>query len=140
VKFDKEDLMSTKSFAKQVILGVLCFLILYSFPSFASEGGGEELGNTLPIWSVLAFVMLLLSIALLPLFLGHWWENNKNKGIIAFILALPVAIFFLVKDYHYLTHTGLEHLLFCWVLYSRFPAELCLQEIYAPHRLSILYF
>jgi Na+/H+ antiporter NhaD/arsenite permease-like protein len=101
-------------------LGVLCFLILYSFPSFASEGGGEELGNTLPIWSVLAFVMLLLSIALLPLFLGHWWENNKNKGIIAFILALPVAIFFLVKDYHYLTHTGLEYFSFIVLLGSLF--------------------
>ena len=47
----------------------------------------------LPLWTVLPFVGLLLCIAILPLVAHHLWESNRNKGLVAALLALPVAIY-----------------------------------------------
>ena len=49
----------------------------------------------LPLWSVLPFGLLLFSIGLLPLFVGHWWHRNRNKAMVVFGLTLPV-LFYLV--------------------------------------------
>ena len=38
---------------------------------------------------------MLLSIAIIPLAFCKWWSSNLNKGIIAFILGLPVIIYVL---------------------------------------------
>ena len=54
------------------------------------------LGRTLPLLSVLPFVALLVAIAVLPLVYGHWWEKNRNKAYVSALLALPVALYFLV--------------------------------------------
>ncbi|PJZ65745.1 sodium:proton antiporter [Leptospira wolffii] len=46
-------------------------------------------GEDLPIWSVIPFVLILLSIALLPLVshtTAHWWEHNNNKLLLALAL------------------------------------------------------
>src|SRR6266404_7711277 len=55
------------------------------------------MGAELPLWTVLPFVALLLSIAILPLAAGHWWEKNGNKAIVAGSLAAIVAIYFLAQ-------------------------------------------
>jgi Na+/H+ antiporter NhaD/arsenite permease-like protein len=47
----------------------------------------------LPVWTVLPFLLLLLSIAVLPLVLPHFWESNRNKALVAGGLALPVATY-----------------------------------------------
>jgi Na+/H+ antiporter NhaD/arsenite permease-like protein len=49
------------------------------------------LGERLPLVSVIPFVMLLATIALLPVFAGAWWEANANKGKVAALFALPLA-------------------------------------------------
>ncbi|MCE9634726.1 MAG: sodium:proton antiporter [Planctomycetes bacterium] len=46
----------------------------------------------IPLAIVAPFALLLLSIATLPLVAHHWWENNRNRGIVAAVFALPVAI------------------------------------------------
>src|SRR3569623_1477559 len=43
-----------------------------------------------PTWAVGPFVLYLLLIAVLPLFLGRFWEHNRNKLIVAAVLSLPV--------------------------------------------------
>jgi Na+/H+ antiporter NhaD/arsenite permease-like protein len=53
------------------------------------------MGKDLPLWTVLPFVGLLLSIAILPLAAGHWWEKNRNKAIVSVSLAAVIAIFLL---------------------------------------------
>ena len=59
-----------------------------STESAAVHGGlGQELG----VWTVAPFVTLLLCIAVLPLAAPHWWEHNKNKGIVAAALGVPLA-------------------------------------------------
>lgn len=55
-----------------------------------------SLGETLPVWSVLPFVGLLLSIAVAPLISGHWWEKHSWSVSLAF--GVPVAAYFLVAD------------------------------------------
>jgi Na+/H+ antiporter NhaD/arsenite permease-like protein len=51
------------------------------------------MGAHLPLWTVLPFVALLLCIAVLPLAAGHWWERNRNKAIVAGVLAAIVAVY-----------------------------------------------
>ena len=57
----------------------------------------ENLGQILPFWTVSFFVLLLLSIAILPLTDRRFWDSNRNKAILSAILSLPVVILF----YHY---------------------------------------
>jgi Na+/H+ antiporter NhaD/arsenite permease-like protein len=57
-----------------------------------TPGDGAALGQILPAWSVLPFALLLLSIAVLPLAAAHFWENNRNKALVAALLGLPVLL------------------------------------------------
>lgn len=45
-----------------------------------------------PVWSAIPFVAFLLCIALLPIVAEHWWHANRNKAILAFLFAAPVAL------------------------------------------------
>lgn len=59
-----------------------------------SEGhGGASLGAELPLWTVIPFAGILLSIALFPLLAGHFWHHNFGK--ISLFWALLFAIPFL---------------------------------------------
>ena len=60
----------------------------------------------LPVWTVFPFAGLLLAIAILPLLAPHFWESNRNKGLIAGLFALPVAIHLLAQG-----EAGLHELL-----------------------------
>jgi Na+/H+ antiporter NhaD/arsenite permease-like protein len=48
-----------------------------------------------PLWAVLPFGLYLLLIATLPLFLGRFWEHNRNKLGLAIALSLPVVFYLL---------------------------------------------
>ncbi len=80
----------------------------------------NELGKTLPLWSIVPFAGLLLCIAVLPLVREHWWEHNKNKAIVATAFGLPPFVYFLYADYHVLIHTGLEYGQFIVLILSLF--------------------
>lgn len=66
------------------------------------------------------FVLLLGSLAFFPIFFHHFWENNKNKAVVAFAFGLPSAIFFLIKDWHMLAHTALDYAAFVSLLGALF--------------------
>jgi Na+/H+ antiporter NhaD/arsenite permease-like protein len=58
------------------------------------------------ILSLIPFVLMLLSIAIFPLFWNHFWEKNRNKLYVAIILSIPVIIYLLVNGFsHELIHT-----------------------------------
>ncbi len=58
------------------------------------------------ILSLIPFVLMLLSIAVFPLFWNHFWEKNKNKLYIAVALSIPVIIYLLANGFsHQLIHT-----------------------------------
>jgi Na+/H+ antiporter NhaD/arsenite permease-like protein len=72
--------------------------------------GGVGMGAGMPLWSLIPFVAILLAIAVLPLFAGHWWEHNSNKGIIAALCGVPVAAYMLVSHGSAGGHVLLEKL------------------------------
>jgi Na+/H+ antiporter NhaD/arsenite permease-like protein len=84
----------------------------------------SDIGSELPLWTVLPFVLLLLSIAVLPLVAGHWWEHNKNKAILATLLSLPIVVYQVVSfgsvGVHELQHKGMEYASFIILLGSLF--------------------
>lgn len=85
----------------------------------AAEGHGHvPLGARVPIWSVLPFVTMLGSIALLPLIAEHWWESNKNRALVSFVLGMPIAVWMGVLDSHAVFHTFHEYLAFILLLGS----------------------
>jgi Na+/H+ antiporter NhaD/arsenite permease-like protein len=54
-----------------------------------------SLGQALPLLAVAPFVLLLLSIAVMPLVAHHWWESNRNKAIVSVALSIPVVVYLL---------------------------------------------
>src|SRR6266511_903410 len=50
------------------------------------------LGVQLPLISALPFVALLTAIAVGPLVVPHWWHSNRNKALVAGLVALPVLV------------------------------------------------
>jgi Na+/H+ antiporter NhaD/arsenite permease-like protein len=59
-------------------------------------------------WGMIPFGLMLLTIAIAPLVVEHWWESNKNKLIVALILGVPTAVCLIMGG---MTH-DLEHQLF----------------------------
>jgi len=88
------------------LLGSL--LLLFPSLSWASN----EMGQTLELYTTIPFILLLLCIAIMPVFFEDWWSNLKNQAIVVAICSIPVFLFFLMKDYHQLVHTGLEFVSF----------------------------
>ncbi len=78
----------------------------------------------LPLWTLLPFVALLLAIALVPLVAHHFWESNRNKGIVAFLLSAPVVLYFLIvlgePGRHEILEKGAEYVSFLCLLGSLF--------------------
>ncbi|BCV20495.1 sodium:proton antiporter [Moorella sp. Hama-1] len=71
-------------------------VLMIAFNGVAWAAGGNDLGHALPLWSVLPFVGMLLSIAIWPLVNGHWWENNmwKVSAFWALVFFIPFLIAF----------------------------------------------
>ena len=86
----------------------------------AAEGGRAGLGHQLALGWVAPFVLLLLSIALLPLIVPHWWESNLNKGAISALFGVPVVIYVAQVDGHRLIETGIEYMAFIVLLAALF--------------------
>lgn len=54
---------------------------------------GSEASVDMPMWAIIPFGLMLLTIALGPLFFSHWWEHNKNKLIVSLALGIPTAAY-----------------------------------------------
>ena len=99
----------------------LVAIMFFVAPGIATaEGGGADLGHQIGLGWVAPFVLLLLSIALLPLIVPHWWESNVNKGIISAIFGLPVVVLIFRMDVHRLVEVGIEYVAFIVLLAALF--------------------
>lgn len=84
-------------------LGLALVLLATAAPAVLAEehAAGPKMGTVLyessGYLTLLPFAALLLSIAVFPLAAPHWWEHNKSKGIVATILAAPLAGYLLMK-------------------------------------------
>jgi Na+/H+ antiporter NhaD/arsenite permease-like protein len=75
-------------------------------------------GLSPPLWSVLPFAGLLLSIAVAPLVASDLWARHFGKVSAAF--GLPVAAWFLVAAPRELLHTSMDYVSFVILLASLF--------------------
>ena len=75
---------------------------------------------TFPWWSVLPFVGLLLSIAILPLAAPHWWEDHKHKAWVGLAFSIPIVLVILQHEPAELAKTTHDYLAFVALLGSLF--------------------
>jgi Na+/H+ antiporter NhaD/arsenite permease-like protein len=63
-----------------------------------------EIGSQLGFWTLAPFACMLLTIAILPLTHGRWFDGHHNKGIVAFVLGAPTVIYLIAR----FGHAGLD--------------------------------
>jgi Na+/H+ antiporter NhaD/arsenite permease-like protein len=80
----------------------------------------ESLGRTLPLWSVVPFVGLLLSIALLPLRAPRFWDRPRSQALVAALWSAPVAVYLLWRAPHELLLSGKNYASFVILLAALF--------------------
>ncbi len=95
-----------------------------------SESGGavesgehEGMGHTLPLWSIIPFVGILLSIAIFPLVAEHFWHHHFGKisAFWALLLAIPFIYAYQGEAVHEILHVYLlEYIPFIILLWALF--------------------
>ncbi len=70
----------------------------------------------IPPLLVVPFAALLLCIAILPLAAAHFWDENKNKALVAAGLSVPVFGWLLMRSPSSLGHAAIEYASFIVLL------------------------
>jgi Na+/H+ antiporter NhaD/arsenite permease-like protein len=73
-----------------------------------------------PMWSMTPFILLLLSIAIIPMIFPSWWDRNRNKMIISAAFSLPVLAVVLSCNPILLEHSLLDYFSFLTMLGALF--------------------
>ena len=97
-----------------VIAALLIYGSLSGHHAAAPEGHAELHGppegyQLPPVWACAPFVLLLLSIAILPLIpaTAHWWEHNINRLVVSLVLGAVTLAFY--AWYHPMTYNHTTH-------------------------------
>ena len=80
----------------------------------------ETEGLLLPLWSVGPFILMLLSIAVVPLAFARWWEKNANKLLLSVVLSVPVLSVLVPTRLHLLEESLLDYVSFMVLLTALF--------------------
>jgi len=107
---------------------ILISLILVPAAGFANTSAKNvpvgDIGMLLPLWSVLPFAGILLSLALIPLFAPHFWEHHfpKVSAFWALVFAVPFLYFFREVAVHEIAHIiiidYIPFILLLWALFT----------------------
>ena len=109
--------------------GILCVMILLE-PSIAeaahqaSGHGGMDIGSILPVWTIIPFAGILLSIALCPLIVPHFWHNHFGKvsAFWALLFAIPFLIVYhgvaLYQIFHIYLIDYIPFIILLWGLFT----------------------
>jgi Na+/H+ antiporter NhaD/arsenite permease-like protein len=73
-----------------------------------------------PLWSIAPFIILLASIAIVPLSFGSWWDKNSNKLLLSLGLSLPVLAVVIQRDSHLLVESMVDYVSFIILLGALF--------------------
>ena len=81
----------------KTLLSALCLFLLSAPAVFASTDGHaahDAVSAALPVWSIIPFVGMLLSIAIFPLVKPEWWEKNMLWVALAWsaVFVIPFAV------------------------------------------------
>jgi Na+/H+ antiporter NhaD/arsenite permease-like protein len=77
---------------------------------------------SIPLLSLVPFVLMLASIAIFPLFWNHFWEKNSNKLLVAVALSIPIII--------YLISAGMWHRLYETMVFDYVPFIILLGALF----------
>ena len=122
--------MKFKNGAILLMTGVA--LVLFGSPfAFAGDHAQNELhhvlhnlGEYLPIWGIIPFVGMLLSIAIIPLVNGHWWEHNMHWVVVfwsaVFLVPFGAAFGSHILIFNILEIVLLDYLPFIVLLFGLF--------------------
>lgn len=115
------------------LVAVLAVLLLLTLPLFVvlgygktlseDQGEGLDLGSILPLWTVIPFIGILLSIALFPLFAGEFWHHHFGKvsAFWALVFAIPFLFVYHGKALHEILHIYIiDYIPFIILLWSLF--------------------
>ena len=113
---------------KQITISSVTLIMLTPGHILASGGGGgqAELGTLLPLWSVIPFVGILLSIALFPLLAPHFWHGHfpKLSAMWALLFAIPFLIVYKGAALYEILHIYLiDYIPFIILLWGLFAAS-----------------
>src|SRR6266516_205885 len=93
-------------------------------PSFAfgahHQNGQPPAASYFPLWSLAPFLLMLVSIAVLPMAASQWWESNRNKTILSVGMSLPVLMVVLPSSPQLLWHSLMEYISILTLLGSLF--------------------
>lgn len=109
----------------RTLWSTLAFVLLMMPAAFANEGGAHAIvGTTLPTWSVIPFVGMLLSIAIIPLVKPEWWEKNMLLAAIfwSLLFVIPFGAAYGVGEawFRLLESVLLDYVPFIVLLFSLF--------------------
>ena len=110
----------------KILCSILACMTLSVLPVSASEALHHAVSQTLPIWSVVPFVGMLLSIAIAPLINPHWWEKHMLHAALLwsalFLIPFGIAYGFNVVSFYFLESVLLDYVPFLVLLFSLFVA------------------
>lgn len=104
------------------ILYIILLLFFMPFACFAADNS-TSLGSILPLGSVLPFIGILLSIALIPLIFPRFWHRHfpKVSFFWAVVFAVPFLYFFRSTALHEIAHIIiLDYVPFILLLWALF--------------------
>lgn len=87
-------------------------------------GTHHELGVELALWTCIPFVGILLSIALCPLFIPHFWHHHFGKisAFWALLFSIPFLIYYRSEAVHEILHIYIldyiPFIILLWSLYT----------------------
>jgi Na+/H+ antiporter NhaD/arsenite permease-like protein len=92
-----------------------------------AEADHKPIGETLPLWSILPFIGILLSIAIWPLANAHFWEHNMGKisafWALGFAVPFTAAYGFSASLYEILHIYIIDYIPFIILLFGLFVAS-----------------
>ena len=122
--------------SRKCLLNILTFALIYALSGFvfadfaaAAEAtihshGVHNIGAELPVWTALPFAGILLSIALCPLLMPHFWHNHFGKISIfwSVLFAVPFLFFYQYVAVYHILHIYLidyiPFIILLWGLYT----------------------
>jgi Na+/H+ antiporter NhaD/arsenite permease-like protein len=108
----------------------LAIILLFIFPSIAFAGNAatnidhSNIGSVLPLWSIIPFAGILLSIALMPLWTPHFWHHHfpKVAAFWALVMAIPFIYFFKSDAVYSIAHIFIidyiPFIILLWALFT----------------------
>jgi Na+/H+ antiporter NhaD/arsenite permease-like protein len=75
---------------------------------------------TFPLWSILPFLCMLASIAIVPLTFGNWWDKNSNKLLLSLAVSIPTLTVVLPNASHLLAESLTDYFSFIVLLGALF--------------------